>query len=137
MVVLLARSYSQQLRCPFCSYRTALGERIEKLVGIFLTLLPLPSQFCKQVRDYGVQKHQPEVFPIYSKMLGTKGEIQGSQEFTLILCREVFFVDDFEPHDSLGLQPYQSILHFVTWVGYKVAFDCLENFGGGKLLQQS
>lgn len=136
VVVLLSRSYSQQLRCPFCSYRTALGERIQKLVGIFLMLLPLPSQFCKQVRDYGVQKHQPEVLPIYSKMLGTKREIQASQKFTLILCWG-FFVDGCEPHDSLSLQPYQSVLHFLTWVGYKLASDCLVNFGGGKLLQQS
>lgn len=73
-------------------------------------------------------------------MLGTEGEIQAGQKFTLILCQEVFFFvdDDFELHDSLGLQPYQSVLHFVTWVGYKVASDCLGNFGvGGKLLPQS
>jgi len=48
--------------------------------------LLLPSQFCEQVRDRGVQKHQPEALPIYSEMLGTKGEIQARQKFTLILC---------------------------------------------------
>lgn len=95
-------------------------------------LLSLSSQFRKQVRDCEVQKTSTEVLLIYSKMLGIKGEIQINQKFTLILCFFFFFfffVYDFELCDSLGWQPYQSILHFVTWTGHRVAPDCLENFG--------
>lgn len=69
----------------FCSNRTAQGERIQNLIGIFLLLLSLSSQFCKQVMDL-VAKTPIEMLFIYSKMLGIKGEIQTSQKFTLILC---------------------------------------------------
>lgn len=70
----------------FCSNRTAQGERIQNLIGIFLMLLSLSSQFCKQVMDYGVQNHQLKCSSFIPKMLGIKGEIQTSQKFTLILC---------------------------------------------------
>lgn len=82
-------------------------------------LLPLPSQLCKQVRDYGVQNHQPELLPIYSKMLGMKGETQVRQKFPHPLLKVVCLSDDFEPADSLGLQPYRSVLRSVTWAGTK------------------
>lgn len=62
----------------------------KSLLGPSFMLLPLPSRFCKQVRDYGMQKQQPEVLPIYAKMLCTKGAIQASHKFTLILCWEFF-----------------------------------------------
>lgn len=71
-----------------------------------------------------------------SKTLGIKGEIQTSQKFTDPFVRSSF-VDDLEPHDSLGLQLNLSVLRFVTWVGYEVASDCVEVFAGGKLHQQS
>lgn len=90
----LARTLSN---CAALSAATALGERIQKLVGTLLVLLLSPSQFCKQVRDYGVQKHQHKGLPIYSKLFGTKGEIQASQKFTLILCREVFLLMTLNP----------------------------------------
>lgn len=94
----------------FCSRTGQLRKRIQNLIGIFLMLLS--SQFCKQVRDCGMQKPSTEVLLIYSKMLGIKGEVQTSQKFTLILCwLFLFFVYDFELCDSLGWQPYQSILH--------------------------
>lgn len=63
----------------------------KKLAGIFLLLLPFPPLFCRQVQDYWVQKHQPQMPSIYSKMLGMKGETQTSQKFTQILCWEFFF----------------------------------------------
>lgn len=70
--------------------------------------------------------------------VGYKGRNSDKPEIhTDPLLTFALFVYDFEPSDSLGWQLYQSILHFVTWIGYKVAPDCLENFGWGKLLQQS
>lgn len=72
----LARTLSN---CAALSAATALGERIQKLVGTLPVLLLLPFQFCKQVKDYRLQKYQPEGLPIYSELLGTKGEIQASQ----------------------------------------------------------
>lgn len=79
-------------------------------------LLSLPSHFCKQIRDYGVQTHQPEVL----QNVGHKGRNSDKPEIHWPFC-ERFFVDDLEPHDSLALQLNRSILHFVTWVGYEVA----------------
>lgn len=108
----------------------------KKLAGVFLLLLPFPPLFCRQVQDYWVQKHQPQMLSIYSKMLGTKGETQTSQKFTQILCWDFFFFfpTDFEPSDSLCLQPYSQSC--ICDLGRVQGDIWLGNFWvGGKLLQ--
>lgn len=120
----------------FCSRTGQLRKRIQNLIGIFLMLLS--SQFCKQVRDCGMQKPSTEVLLIYSKMLGIKGEVQTSQKFTLILCwLFLFFCLWLWTLWQPGLATLPVNPAFVTCTGYKVAPDCLENFGWGKLLHQS
>lgn len=85
-------------------------------------LLPLSSHFYKQVRDYGVQKHQLKCSSLFQNVRH-KGRNSEKPEIHTdpFLTFSFFFVYDFEPCDSLGWQPYRSMLHFVTWTGYKVA----------------